>query len=282
MAAPSAPVSLSPEKIVERTATLGEKKTHKAFPALLLSGLLGGAYIAFAGAVSQMVTCCATAPAGATQFFAGAVFVSGLVYVMIAGADLFTGSVMTGIVAAFDRRITVREYGANLAVIYLANLLGSLLVAGIIVYGNVWSFADGALGAKMVAMADRKCSLDFVEAFVRGVGCNWLVCLGVWMALATGDVSGRILACFFPVMTFVALGFEHCVANMYFIPLGLFLKGSVGVAAPALSWKAFLLGNAIPVTLGNMVGGGLFVGALYFWTYRAPKAAAGRRRGPHE
>lgn len=265
------PASLSPEKIVERTASLGQKKTDKPFMAILFSGLLGGAYIAFAGAVSQMVTCGSGAPQGASQFFAGAVFVSGLVYVMIAGADLFTGNVMTGILATLDKRITVRAYLGNLLIVYVANFVGALIVVGIIYYGNVWKFADAALGAKIVSVAERKCTLEFLEAFVRGVGCNWLVCLGVWMAIATGDVSGKILACFFPVMTFVALGLEHCVANMYFIPLGLFLKDLTGVATHALSWKAFLVGNAIPVTLGNMVGGGLFVGTLYFWIYRTGK-----------
>lgn len=265
------PVSLSPDQIVDRTAVLGQKKTAKPFLAVLLSGLLGGAYIAFAGAISQMVNCGSGPATGASQFFAGAVFASGLVYVMIAGADLFTGNVMTGIVARLDNRITSREYLINLFIVYFANFIGALVVVGIIYYGNVWKFGDAALGAKIVAVAERKCSLEFVEAFVRGVGANWLVCLGVWMVIATGDVAGRIMACFFPVMTFVALGLEHCVANMYFVPLGLFLKGTAGAAVHALSWKTFLINNAIPVTLGNIVGGALFVGMIYFGIYRTSK-----------
>lgn len=265
------PVSLSPDQIVDRTAVLGQKKTAKPLIAVLLSGLLGGAYIAFAGALSQMVTCGSAPGNGASQFFAGAVFASGLVYVMIAGADLFTGNVMTGIVARLDHRVTTREYLINLFIVYFANFIGALIVVGIIYYGNVWTFGDLALGAKIVAVAERKCSLDFVEAFVRAVGCNWLVCLAIWMVIATGDVAGRIMACFFPVMTFVALGLEHSVANMYFVPLGLFLKSSVGVATHALTWRAFWLNNALPVTLGNIVGGGLFVGMIYFGIYRTSK-----------
>ena len=265
------PVSLSPDQIVDRTAVLGQKKTAKPFLAILLSGILGGAYIAFAGAISQLVTCGSGPATGAGQFFAGAVFASGLVYVMIAGADLFTGNVMTGIVARLDNRITSREYIINMFIVYFANFIGALIVVGIIYYGNVWKFGDAALGAKIVAVAERKCSLDFVEAFVRGVGANWLVCLGVWMVIATGDVAGRIMACFFPVMTFVALGLEHSVANMYFIPLGLFLKGSAGVATHVMSWQTFLINNAIPVTLGNIVGGALFVGMIYFGIYRTSK-----------
>ena len=265
------PVSLSPDQIVDRTAVLGQKKTAKPFLAVLLSGILGGAYIAFAGAISQLVTCGASPGNGASQFFAGAVFASGLVYVMIAGADLFTGNVMTGIVARLDNRITTREYLINLFIVYFANFIGALVVVGIIYYGNVWKFGDAALGAKIVAVAERKCSLEFVEAFVRAVGANWLVCLGVWMVIATGDVAGRIMACFFPVMTFVALGLEHSVANMYFLPLGLFLKGSAGAATDGLNWTAFLVNNAIPVTLGNIVGGALFVGMIYFGIYRTSK-----------
>jgi len=265
------PVSLSPDQIVDRTALLGQKKTTKPFVAILLSGLLGGAYIAFAGAISQMVTCGTGPVTGAGQFFAGAVFASGLVYVMIAGADLFTGNVMTGIVARLDHRITTLDYLINLFIVYLANFIGALIVVGIIYYGDVWTFSDLSLGKKIVAVAERKCDLSFTVAFVRAVGCNWLVCLGVWMVIATGDVAGRILACFFPVMTFVALGLEHCVANMYFVPLGLMLKGSVAIEAPTLSLQAFLINNAIPVTLGNIVGGGLFVGMIYFGIYRTSK-----------
>jgi formate transporter len=265
------PASLSPDQIVDRTAVLGQKKTAKPFIAVLLSGILGGAYIAFAGAISQLVTCGSGPATGAGQFFAGAVFASGLVYVMIAGADLFTGNVMTGIVARLDRQITTRAYLNNLAIVYVANFIGALIVVGIIYYGDVWTFSNLEFGNKIVAVADRKCQLSFGVAFVRAVGANWLVCLGVWMVIATGDVAGRIMACFFPVMTFVALGLEHCVANMYFLPLGLFLKGSVGVATQALSWQTFLINNAIPVTLGNIVGGALFVGMIYFGIYRTSK-----------
>ena len=265
------PVSLSPDQIVDRTALLGQKKTAKPFLAVLLSGILGGAYIAFAGAISQLVACGPGPVTGATQFFAGAVFASGLVYVMIAGADLFTGNVMTGIVARCDSRITTQAYLNNLLIVYGSNFVGALIVAAIIYYGDVWTFSDLSLGKKIVTVAERKCELSFSVAFVRAIGCNWLVCLGVWMVIATGDVAGRILACFFPVMTFVALGLEHCVANMYFIPLGLMLKESVSIASPALSLQSFLINNAIPVTLGNIVGGGLFVGMIYFGIYRTSK-----------
>jgi formate/nitrite transporter len=137
--------------------------------------------------------------------------------------------------------------------------------------------ASGAVGAKAVGVALAKVNLAFGEAFFRGIGCNWLVCLAVWMALSAKDVAGKVLAIFFPIMAFVALGYEHCVANMYFVPMGLFLKGAVaGGADPAsLTWGRFLWANLVPVTLGNVVGGALFVGSVYWLVY-----LRGERRKP--
>jgi formate/nitrite transporter len=121
-----------------------------------------------------------------------------------------------------------------------------------------------------MAIANAKVNLTFGEAFFRGIGCNWLVCLAVWMALSAKDIAGKILAIFFPIMAFVALGYEHCVANMYFVPMGLFLKGSGlagGEGMPSLTWNGFLTANLIPVTLGNVVGGAVFVASTYWLVY---------------
>jgi len=116
-----------------------------------------------------------------------------------------------------------------------------------------------------------KVSLPFGEALFRGIGCNWLVCLAVWMALSAKDIAGKVLAIFFPIMAFVALGYEHCVANMYFVPMGLFLKGTAAAGSAAglesLTWARFIWANLIPVTLGNIVGGAVFVGCLYWSVY---------------
>ena len=155
-------------------------------------------------------------------------------------------------------------------VVYVANFLGAVLLAVIMYYSGLWKMAAGAVGAKAVAIASAKVSLPFGEAFFRGIGCNWLVCLAVWMALSAKEVAGKVFAIFFPIMAFVALGYEHCVANMYFIPMGLFLKGTPAAAGAdlgSLTWGRFVTANLVPVTLGNIVGGAIFVGCTYWWVY---------------
>lgn len=271
------PASLNPKAITEKTITLGRQKIEKSVVAQVLSGILAGAYIAFAGVISQ-VAAHGIEPFGIAKVVAGAVFASGLIYVMVAGADLFTGNIMLGITALFAKKTSLSSYVKNLLLLFVVNFLGALIVVAIVAGAGIAGNAEGALGERMVAIAEAKCSLSFIEAFMRGVGCNWLVGLAIWMAVATGDTTGKILACFFPVMTFVALGFEHSIANMYFIPLGLILKGAYpAVAATNLTWANFFFTNELPVTLGNIVGGALFVGGIYFAIYR-PKGEKGKRR----
>ena len=146
-----------------------------------------------------------------------------------------------------------------------------MLLAFIMYQSGLWKMASEAVGVKAVAIASAKVNLSFGEAFFRGVGCNWLVCLAVWMAFSAKDIAGKVLVIFFPIMAFVALGYEHCVANMYFIPMGLFLKGAVAAnglgGLESLTWGKFLTTNLLPVTLGNIVGGAIFVGALYWLVY---------------
>jgi len=147
-------------------------------------------------------------------------------------------------------------------------------------FSGLWKTGDGALGAAAVGIAAKKVSLGFNEALFRGVGCNWLVCLAVWMALAARQTIGKIFAIFFPIMGFVAIGFEHCVANMYFIPVGLFLKSWANIpaiqnAAPdTLTWVNFLWKNLLPVTIGNIIGGAVFVGMSYWGAYLKPANAS--------
>jgi formate/nitrite transporter len=164
--------------------------------------------------------------------------------------------------------------------VFLANFLGSLIVALLFYFSGLWKTGDGALGAAAVRVAYTKVNLGFGEALVRGIGCNWLVCLAVWMALAARQTIGKIFAIFFPIMAFVAIGFEHCVANMYFIPVGLFLIPGAGLQAPAgfdpqsLTWLSFLWNNLVPVTIGNTIGGAVFVGMSYWGAYLRPMNAA--------
>jgi formate/nitrite transporter len=162
------------------------------------------------------------------------------------------------------------------ALVYAANFIGSIILAILFYCSGLWKTGDGALGATAVSIAYSKVSLGFTEALVRGIGCNWLVCLAVWMALAARQTVGKIFAIFFPIMAFVAIGFEHCIANMYFIPAGIFLRAWASLPAPrgvnpdALNWGSFVVRNLIPVTIGNMIGGGLFVGLSYWGAYLRP------------
>jgi len=212
---------------------------------------------------------------GFARFLAGAVFSLGLMLVIIAGAELFTGNNLM-ISSAISGQIGFGTMLGRWGVVYAANFAGSVLVALLWVFSGLWKLGEGALGAAALRAAYTKVNLSFLEALLRGIGCNWLVCLAVWMALASRQIIGKIFAIFFPIMGFVALGFEHSVANMYFIPAGLFLRDLFGLAAPAgfapasLNWVGFLWKNLLPVTIGNIIGGAAFVGMSYWSAYMRP------------
>ena len=270
----------SPKTIAETVAEkVGVGKTTSPWFSVLVLGILAGAYIAFGGMLAATLTF-DLAPRmglGFTRFMSGAAFSLGLMLVVIAGAELFTGNNLM-ISSVMAGRIGIGTMLGRWGVVYAANFVGAMLLALLFVFSGLWKTGDGALGAYAVKTAYTKATLPFMEALLRGIGCNWLVCLAVWMALASRQVIGKIFAIFFPIMAFVALGFEHSVANMYFIPTGILLRTIAGVAAPeglapgALSWTSFALGNLVPVTLGNIIGGGVFVGMGYWGAYiRAPK-----------
>jgi formate/nitrite transporter len=265
----------SPQTIAETVANkVGVGKITSPWVSVLVLGILAGAYIGFGGMLSATVSFDLPAKMGMgfTRFMSGAVFSLGLMLVVIAGAELFTGNNLM-LSSAMAGRITLGRMFERWSLVFAANFIGSLLVALLFVLSGLWKLSDGALGAAAVRTAYTKVSLEFTEALVRGIGCNWLVCLAVWMALAARQTIGKIFAIFFPIMGFVALGFEHSVANMYFIPTGLFLRSIAGVAAPdgfppeALTWLSFLWRNLLPVTIGNIIGGGVFVGMGYWGAY---------------
>jgi formate/nitrite transporter len=207
----------------------------------------------------------------------GSVFSVGLILVVIAGGELFTGNCLL-LSAVMGCRVRFRSMLRNWFFVYISNFVGAIFVVAIIFYGGLWKLGDMGVGAAALKTAVAKVDLTFGEAFFRGVGCNWLVCLAVWMAVASKDVTGKILAMYFPVMAFVASGFEHSIANMYFIPMGILLKSNalvvsasgLGDGAANLTWRAFLVNNLVPVTLGNIVGGAIFVGGAYYLAYLKP------------
>jgi formate/nitrite transporter len=192
--------------------------------------------------------------------------------VVIAGAELFTGNnlIMASVLGGYTK---LSKLLRNWGIVFVANFLGSLLLVGIMYGSGLWKGGDMEIGIKALAIANGKVNLPFWEAFFRGIGCNWLVCLAVWMMLSARDVTGKIWAAFFPIMAFVATGFEHCVANMYFIPMGIFLKGTevvvkAGLDLVNLTWGGFIVRNLIPVTIGNIIGGSVFVALLYWSVYQ--------------
>ena len=276
----------APAKIAENFIGGGKAKGSLTILKMLILGILAGAYIGFGAELSTMVLTGTqnTMGLGMSKLFAGAVFSVGLMLVVIGGAELFTGNnLMTIGLAAGEVKWT--GLVKNWVVVYIANFIGSLILVYIMYKSNLWKtgfvagqcpLEGGACANTALAIAIGKVNLGWGEAFYRGIGCNWLVCLAVWLAAAADDISGKVWAIFFPIMAFVASGFEHCVANMYFVPMGIALKadpalaeyvGTLGAKTDALTWAGFLNNNLVPVTIGNIVGGAIFVGIVYFLAY---------------
>lgn len=250
------------------------QKVNASIFKLAILGILAGVYIAFGACLATLAGHDAAKYVGMgfARLISGAVFSVGLMFVVIAGAELFTGNNLM-LMSVLDKKSPLGKMLFKWGVVYVANLVGSIFLAYLYYKTNLWKMGDNmGVGVSALTLANSKMNLTFIEALTRGILCNWLVCLAVWMATASRDVTGKMLACFFPIMAFVASGFEHSVANMYFIPMGLFLKSSgqinpVGLNLTNLTWTNFFLKNLIPVTIGNIIGGAFFVGLLYWTVY---------------
>ncbi|MBE6505731.1 MAG: formate/nitrite transporter family protein [Methanobrevibacter sp.] len=245
------------------SATAGAKNSANIVNVILLS-FLAGAYIAFGGLLAEIASAgmlAAGAPVGLEKFVFGAVFPVGLIIVVLAGSELFTGNVMFMTIGVLDGSASVGGLAKNWVLSWLFNFVGALFVAFVLAYMGGLFPADSAFATKATAVAAAKVKMPFAQAFIKAIGCNWLVCLAVWLANASDDIIGKIVGIWFPIMAFVTIGFEHSVANMFFIPLGLFL-GAEGV-----TWSTMIINNLVPVTLGNIVGGAVFVACIYWYTY---------------
>jgi len=247
------------------------KKVKSSFYNLLILGILAGVFIGFGAWLATVIghDMGAHSGLGMTKFMMGAVFSVGLMLVVIAGAELFTGNNLI-VLSVLEGNASFAGLMRNWVIVYAANLIGSVMLAYFIYLSGLWHMGGNAVGAFAVKIASAKVDLPFWQAFFRAIGCNWLVCLAVWMAMSSRDTVGKVFAIFFPIMAFVASGFEHSIANMFFIPMGMFLKtvGLAGVNASAnLNLYGFLVSNEIPVTLGNIVGGAFFVATLYWSVY---------------
>lgn len=241
---------------------------------LFVLAIAAGAFIAFGAQVSlNVMTGTEAISWGLAKLVGAMTFATGLMMVVLTGAELFTGNVMMTF-AVIEKRISIWRLLRNWSIVYVGNFVGSVILALLIYYSGCSHNSHEALGVMGLTTAYTKATLPFVEAFTRGILCNWLVCLAIWMASSSRHVIGKIFAIFFPIMTFVASGYEHSIANMYFLTNGLFLKHTPAIVAASgftpeqlssLTIKTCLVNNLLPVTLGNLVGAIVFV-VLLFWT----------------
>ncbi len=264
---------LSPAEVATKTVNIGIKKANLDFWTMFFLALLGGAYIALGAILATTVSTNGPEfPFGVNSLLKGLIFSVGLILVLVAGAELFTGNNLI-LMAVLAKKVTVAKMLRNWGVVYLGNLVGSLIIALVMLMSKQYLLAGGALGKTVLTIANAKAGLGFWSAIGLGIMCNLLVCLAVWMSFSARTTAGKILAIIPPITAFVAAGFEHSVANMYFIPIGLLIKW----ANPEFVTKAgefgnltlsnFLVHNLLPVTIGNLIGGALFVGAMYWFIY---------------
>lgn len=248
----------TPLEVAQYTAQTGMKKAQSPVSTVLVLGFLAGAFIALGFLLDIRVIASAPAEWGSIANFIGAaVFPVGLVMVLVGGGELLTGNMMAVPLAAVTRKITPGSMFKNLLLVTLGNLLGALFVAYF--FGHVLGLTgDGAYLTKLVDMAGHKLHDGFLQAFISGIGCNWLVAMAVWLSYAADTMSGKVLGIWFPTMAFVAIGFQHVVANMFLIPAAIF-EGHY-------SWGEFFM-NVVPVWLGNLTGGALFVAGAYYLAY---------------
>jgi formate/nitrite transporter len=267
--------SLPPREIARRAEDVGVTKAALPFATLFALAVLAGAFIAMGAVFATTVTAGGGELAfGVVRLLAGLTFSLGLVLVVLAGAELFTGNNLV-VMAWASRRVATTRLLWTWAVVYAGNFAGAFATAGLMYASRQYRFGGGAVGEQAVAVATAKVELGFVQAVVLGAFCNALVCLAIWLTYGGRTTADKILAIVFPIAAFVAAGFEHSVANMYFIPEGILVKGDEAWAAGAnlpegagdLTWGAFVLDNLLPVTIGNLIGGTLMVGAVYWFVY---------------
>jgi formate/nitrite transporter len=288
----SEPVSFDailPPAMAHKAEDLGVKKANLPWINMFILAILAGAFISIgaifattvsAGSMSVKDAAGAAAfttglPFGVTRLLTGLVFTVGLILVIVGGAELFTGNTLITMAFA-SKKVTATQLLHNWAIVYAGNFVGSVLTAYIVFLGKQYSFGGGAIGLAALNIGETKTAFGFVQAVALGIMCNALVCMAVWMCYSARTTTDKILAIIPPIATFVAAGFEHSVANMYFIPLALFVKGDVqfletiGKTAadfPHLTWGNFFVANLLPVTIGNIIGGAFMVGMIYWFVY---------------
>ena len=273
--------ALVPAEMAAKAESIGIKKAGMDSLTMFALAILAGAFIAMGAIFSttSVAGMAGVAPYGIIRLVAGLTFTLGLILVVVAGAELFTGNNLIAMAWA-GGKVSTGSLLRNWVIVYLGNFVGSIATAYLMFLGKQYTFGSGAIGIAALNTANTKSGYDFVQAFVLGIFCNALVCLAVWLCFSARSTTDKILSIIPPIAAFVAAGFEHSIANMYFIPVGLFIKTdsawltSLGDKAPKianLTWGNFFVNNLIPVTLGNIVGGALMVGLVYWFVYLRPK-----------
>lgn len=286
--------ALLPPDMAAKAEQIGVRKANMSAVSMFVLAILAGVFIGFGAIFATTVTAGAGGqlPYGVVRLLAGLVFSLGLILVIIGGAELFTGNTLI-VMAWANQKVSTRLLLQNWLVVYVGNFLGALSLAALSFMGGQYAFGGGAVGAAALATANAKLSLGFGQAIALGMLCNVLVCLAVWLSFSARSTTDRVLAIVPPIAAFVAAGYEHSIANMYFVPLALLVKGwapdafwasiQAGPADyPALTWEKFLLANLLPVTIGNIVGGAVLVGAVYWFVYlyRRPAPAPAVQKEP--
>lgn len=264
----------APAQIAENYIAVGKAKVNTPVLKMFLLAVMAGIFIAFGGAAATTAAVSIEAPS-VGKLVGACIFPGGLTMVLLAGSELFTGNCLLTI-PLFQKEITVGQMLKNWIVVYIGNFVGGMAVAAGIVFSGQASLFNNGMAVSVISAAASKCTMSFGDALLKGIMCNFLVCIAVWIAFAAKDVAGKILGLFFPVMMFVLCGFEHSVANMYYISAGLFAKGvdtyhqaamAAGVDMSVLTWQGFFIKNLLPVTIGNIIGGGILVGCTYWFIY---------------
>ncbi|MEN8229137.1 MAG: formate transporter FocA [Bacteroidota bacterium] len=268
---------LLPPEMAQAAEDIGVSKVQQDVMRTAVLAVLAGAFIAFGAVFSTLVTSGSTMAFGITKLMGGVAFSLGLILVVVGGAELFTGNNLL-IMAWASRKVTTKQILLNWAVVYIGNMFGAFSIGILMLLSGHYLFGGGVVGSNILHIAEAKCQLDFIQAVVLGILCNILVCLAIWLCYNARTAHGKILAIIFPITAFVSAGFEHSVANMYFIPMGIMVKElgdpllwSMIDASPeqfgSLTWSHYFIGNLLPVTIGNIIGGAFFVGLAYWFIY---------------
>jgi formate transporter len=269
--------SLLPSEMASQAESIGVIKAKMSPSKTFVLAVLAGAFIAFGSVFFTTVTSASTMSYGVTRLLGGLSFCLGLVLVIVGGAELFTGNNLI-IMAWANKKVSTLQVLKNWCLVYLGNFVGALFFVVLMLISRQYLSASGMVGMNMLNIAKVKCELGFTQAIALGILCNILVCLAVWLCFSSRSVAGKIISILFPVTAFVSCGFEHSIANMYLVPKAIMLLyqqdtkilaliEQSGVNYDTVTWSNFFINNLFPVTLGNIIGGAVLVGLVYWFVY---------------